>query len=161
MITKLAYKITDLLIYLAVFCLLSMMLLVGADVLLKYAVNKPIPGTTAIVAYYFMVSVVFLPLAFVERTDAAINLDMLYNALASKYQKVMLFVSYLVCSVFFGALAYQTSVDAVFYSGIGEMVEGLVNVPVWPGRIILPVSFALCVIVNLLLAFKLLFKKVL
>lgn len=66
-----------------------------------------------------------------------------------KVRTTLFILSNIICALFFIALAYRSYFDTLRYYSVGEMVEGLINVPVWPGRIVLPVSFTLCALVNI------------
>src|SRR6266567_2009403 len=57
--------------------LILMMLHVNADVVGRLLLNHPIPVTIEVVSYYYMVAVIFLPLAAVERADHHIAVDLL------------------------------------------------------------------------------------
>lgn len=123
--------------------LLVMMLHVTADVFMKYAFNQPIQGTLEIVAFYYMVASVFLPLALVEFTRTSIAVDMFFDHFPRAARiGLMVFVLF-ACAVFYGALAWITWEDALRSFARREIVMGPINVPIWPTRFLLPLGFAM------------------
>ena len=55
-----------------------MMANVTLDVFLKFVWNLPIQGTVEISSYYYMVSIVMLPMALVELDDEHVSVDLLF-----------------------------------------------------------------------------------
>lgn len=148
-----AYRISNLFEYAAAIVVLLMMLHITLDVIAKYAFNHPLPGTLPIVAHYYMVAVVFLPLAFVEINKESIAVDLFYQWFPGwmKYFATLLGT---VCSItFFSVLAYQSYHNAKRAFGTGEFVDGTYLVITWPSRFLLPLSFASVVVVLLLRLF--------
>lgn len=129
------------LIALAVISLGLMMVHVSADVFMKYVMNDPIPGTAEVVAYYYMVAAVFLPLPLVELGNKAISVDLFWNMFPNVLQRTTVFIGYGAQLAFFVILARQTGEDAMAAYAKNELVEGIVPLIVWPGRFFLPAAF--------------------
>lgn len=142
--------LSNLLIAVAGISLAMMMVHVIADVALKYLANAPIPGTAEIVAHYYMVAAVFLPLPLVELNNRAIYVDLFYHMMRPLLQRGCMLLAYGAQIAFFGVLAWQTSHDAMAAYAKGDLVEGIINVVVWPGRFFLPLGFWLAVAVSAL-----------
>ena len=151
--------LSNLLIAVAGLCLALMMIHVIADVALKYVANSPIPGTAEIVAHYYMVAAVFLPLPLVELNNRAIFVDLFYNMMGPPFKRASLLLAYGAQIAFFGVLAWQTSQDAMVAYSKGDLVEGIVNVIVWPGRFFLPIGFWLAVVVTVLRFMQVLIRR--
>lgn len=149
-IEKTLRLLSNLLIAVAGICLALMMVHVIADVGLKYVANAPIPGTAEVVAHYYMVAAVFLPLPLVELNNRSIYVDLFYHMMGQALQRASLLLAYGAQIAFFGVLAWQTSHDAMAAYAKGDLVEGIVNVIVWPGRFFLPIGFWLAVAVSTL-----------
>lgn len=129
--------------------LVLMMLHVVADVTMKYVFNLPIPGTLEIVAFYYMVAAVFLPLAYIELHGLHITVDLIYDRMPPAFQRIALGFG-LLCSIgFFSILTYQTWFDAVESFEIGEIAMGAVAVSLWPTRFFLPLGFGAIVIASM------------
>lgn len=138
----------------AAVCLVLMMGQIVVDVVLKYVLNRPIQGNLEIVSFYYMVGVVFLPLAFVELRHEHISVDLFVLMMPKAVRRVIYALGSLVAAVFFALLAYQTFLDAVKATRIGEVMMGTNFVPIWPSRWFLPVGFAAITAVNILHALR-------
>ena len=124
-------------------CLVLMMLQIVVDVGLNRVFNSPIEGNLEVVSYYYMVGVVFLPLAMVELRHEHINVD-LFILMLPKGMRVYVYVfSCVVSLVFFAVLTYRTFLDAVHATRVTEIMMGSIYVTIWPSRWTLPAGFAL------------------
>lgn len=148
--------LSRLLIYAAAFFLTAMMLHVFTDVVLKYLMNQPIPGTDEIVARYYMVAAVFLPLPFVEIRNSGISVDLFYNMFGPAVRRAMLLFAYVGQVIFFTLLAYQSSFDAWQSFSIREYVSAQIIVTVWPASFFLPIGFGIAALVSILRIFQVL-----
>jgi len=131
--------------------LILMMLHIVVDVVLRAFVNRPLHATVEIVSTYYMVAVVFLPLALVERLNAHIVVELLTQHLPRRAQLLLMAVVALAAAAYFGAFAWQTWGDAVSKYRVGEVLLGNVPVTVWPTRFYVPVG---CGLIALLLLHK-------
>lgn len=131
-------------------CIFAMMLHVFADVVAKYVINFPIPGTAEIAAEYYMVAAVFLPLPYVEIRNSGIAVDLFYDLSPPKGQYVMSIFAYICQILFFSFLTYQTSLDALHALEIRDFVSGQVQVTVWPAAFFLSFGFGLAMLVSIL-----------
>lgn len=147
--TKLLNRASDVLAGLAMLCLLLMMFQVVGDVVLKYAFNAPIENNLEIVSFYYMVAVVFLPLAMVERRHEHINVDLFVLLLPKRVQQIIYAFAAVTACLFFALLAYQTCLDAFNSTAKGEVMMGTNLVPIWPTRWLLPVGFSLISLMTL------------
>ncbi|WP_052341553.1 TRAP transporter small permease subunit [Salinarimonas rosea] len=130
--------------------LVLMMLHVTLDVVLKNLFRAPIQGTIEISSYYYMVAIVMLPLAFVERTDEQISVDLLFRRLPAPARRAVLAFACLVTAGVLAIMTYRTGLDAVRAWRVGEVVMGAREVVVWPARLMLPVGFGLATAAALL-----------
>lgn len=129
-----------LLIWASGLMLLAMAAHVCADVALKYLFNKPIPGTAEVVARYYMLAAVFLPLPFVELRNSGISVDLFYNMFSPFFRRATVLLAYVGQTAFFGMLAYQSSLDALKSYAKNEFIDGQIMVYVWPGTFFLPIG---------------------
>ena len=135
-------------------CLVLMMLQIAVDVGLKYVFNSPIEGNLEVVSFYYMVGVVFLPLAMVELRHEHINVDLFYLMLPTRGRSALYVFGCVISLVFFTVLAYQTFLDAVHATRITEIMMGSIYVTIWPSRWSLPVGFTLIALAIVLHAIK-------
>jgi len=150
MIHRISHAIAHLLVIIAAVALLLMMVHVTADVVGKYVFNAPIPGTAEVVASYYMVSAVFLPLAWVEITEGSIIVELLYDLFGRRAKTLVLAMATALSALFYGGLAWLSWQPAVQAWRISEMVEGTWRVVIWPTKFLLPIGLALACLVMIL-----------
>ncbi|MBU2359182.1 TRAP transporter small permease subunit [Loktanella sp. M215] len=123
--------------------LMLMMVHVTVDVVGKFVFHRPVPMTLEMVSNYYMVAVVFLPFAAVERMNGNIHVELIYALLPRVARRLLDLISY----VLFAALLYLLTTSswavAVKKYNVGEFIMGSYAVPIWPSRFLLPVGTAL------------------
>jgi TRAP-type C4-dicarboxylate transport system permease small subunit len=152
MLRSLVDKLSDLLVIVAGLALVAMMTHVTSDVIGKYFFSMPIPGTAEVVASYYMIATVFLPLAYIEVHRRPIVVDLVYNMLPGVAHPAIDLLGTIASGIFYGFLAWQSTLIALNAWEIGEIVEGAWRVVVWPSRFLLPLGLALACIVLILRA---------
>lgn len=136
--------VTDLTAYAAGACVVLMMLHITLDVIFRAFLNIPLTGTITFVANYYMVFLVCLPLAFVERLDAHISVDVATSKLSEKSRHHLYGWTYLFTAVVFGVTAYATWLEATSKFAIRSfMIEKDWAISTWFGYFALPVGYAL------------------
>lgn len=143
MLERALNQIAALLAGLAALALLAMMLHVTADVAGKYFLNAPIPGTAEVVASYYMISVVFLPLAWLEVKNGPIVVELFFDMANPVLRRAMLLLGTLLSLAVYGLIAWLSWQPAVHAWEIGEIVEGAWKVVVWPTKFLLPLGLGL------------------
>lgn len=134
-------KIGELLAIIGGVAIVFMMLHIVADVAMKYLLNDPIDGTTEIVAAYYMVAVVFLPLAYVAFTSGHLVVEMFTRRLRDYPLRLLIGFTGLATLGYLVFLMYHTAVEALGRTREGEAWETSVDlVAVWPSRWLLPVG---------------------
>lgn len=136
--------------------LVLMMLHITAEVVARYIFSAPLHGTVEIVSTWYMVAVVFLPLALIERLNGHIVVELLSRHFSRRAQQILIAVVAVVSALFFAAFAWQTWGDALSKYEIGEQALGTVAVTVWPTRFFVPIGCALIALVLVHKAFRLL-----
>ncbi|MFC1885877.1 TRAP transporter small permease subunit [Thermodesulfobacteriota bacterium] len=144
------FKISNLFEYAAAAVVLLMMLHIVFDVLAKFVFTSPLPGTLIVVANYYMVAAVYLPLAFVELRKESIAVDLFYQWFPPSMKYLATLFGTLCSIVFFSILTYQSYGDAIKALSIGEFVDGTFLVITWPSRFFLPLSFGIVILVLLM-----------
>lgn len=147
MIDKVLGRTSELLGVGAGIALVMMMLHITAEVIARYVFGSPLHGTVEIVSTYYMVAVVFLPLALIERVNSHIIVELLSKHFPQRSQEILIAVVALVSALFFAAFAWQTWGDALQKYEIGEEALGTVSVTVWPTRFYVPIGCALLTLV--------------
>jgi len=121
-----------------------MMVHVTVDVVARKLFGAPLPGTLAIVTYYYMVLIAFAPLAAVERVRGHIGIGAIeFVPVLVRHQA---WIS-LVTGFAMALLAWRGWVGAVRDWTIGAVqVQGNAVVPVWPARFLVPFGAGLMAI---------------
>ena len=140
-------RLSDILAFAGGAAVVMMMVHVCADVIAKYAFNMPIRGTLEIVSNYYMVAVVFLPLALIELRNGHIVVELVSQHFPARVQEWQIGLVALVSAAYFGAFAWRTWNDALQKMAVGEVSLGNVPVTVWPTRFYLPIGCALITLV--------------
>lgn len=159
MFERILAVLARILIWAAAICLVAMALHVTADVIMKYVFNKPIPGTAEVVAYYYMLAVVFLPLPFVETRNSAISVDLFYNMFSTPLRRGCMLLAYAGQTAFFGVLGYQSFSDALKSHRINEFIDGQIQVYVWPPAFFLPAGLWLATAISVVRILQILFRS--
>ncbi|WP_386079574.1 TRAP transporter small permease [Vreelandella sp. F11] len=142
---------------LAALFLVLMALHVSLDVGLRYLFGKSFTGTLEFVSFYYMVAVVFLPLAYVELQREHISVDVLVGRLPPSAQLVLYLFASTLGLLYFGMLCYQSYLDAVRATVRMETAMANFTFYLWPSRWALPVGFAamcLAIVANMIKALQ-------
>ena len=150
--SKIIEKLSYFLTLICSLALLLMMLQVTIDVAGKYLFKEPLPGSDTIVASYYMISIVFLPLAWIEIRGEAIVVEIIYSYAPKYLRFIMVVLGALGTAICYGFLAYFLMDPAMHAYHIGEYDTGTWDVITWPSKFLLPVGLALGAIVALLQA---------
>jgi TRAP-type C4-dicarboxylate transport system permease small subunit len=140
-------KPIDLLLWLSLLAGFLMMAHVTIDVTGRYVFNRPLDGTTEIVAAYYMVMVAYAPWAWLASRDRHIVAGLFQHIGTPRFDfwlEILVKIFTVLCvSVF----TYQTFLAALRQTRAGEVwLAGTMYIPVWPSRWILPVSGFLMVV---------------
>lgn len=124
------------------------------DVFMRYVFNSPLAGTAEIVSYYYMVAVVVFPVAYLERLDKHITVDLVYSQLPFWARRITFIFSCLMTALFFAIFTYSSSLSAIDAMSSREVIMGMSAIEIWPARFVLPLSFGLLVLAALLRSFS-------
>ncbi len=120
-----------------------MMLHIVADVATKYLFNDPIDGTTEIVAAYYMIAVVFLPLAYVTFREGQLIVELFTGWMSKRPLSLLNGFAGIVSLAYLAFLIQHTAAEAIRRTIEGEAWETSVElVAVWPSRWMLPIGLA-------------------
>lgn len=146
-----ATRISEIAVMFSGLVMALMVIHVVTDVTLRYVMGVPLSGTTEIVSRYYMVSLIFLPLAFVQVTDKNISASLLSDLLPARAQLLLDCFASLLMAVFGAVLGWRTAVEALRATEISEQIQtSAFFLPTWPARWIPVMAMVLLVIVSLL-----------
>lgn len=134
---------TRVLSWMAATVLLLMMIHVCVDVAARI-LKLPLVGTNEIVAAYYMVAIVFLPMAYVALIGANITVDLFTNHLDGRAQLVTGLIAAALGFVVSATWLWQAAGVALHSMKITERwVIGSTFLQVWPGKWLLVLSVGL------------------
>jgi TRAP-type C4-dicarboxylate transport system permease small subunit len=121
-----------------------MALHVALDVTLRYTLNTPLPGTVSFVSYYYMVAVIFAPLAFVQSQREHFFAEIVTGRLPAPAIRVLDAACLAVTALVLFFLVWCTSAYALAFTIAGASVEtGFFTIPTWPSRWFVPFGLGL------------------
>jgi TRAP-type transport system small permease protein len=141
--------------YLGIFSgivLLAILALMSAEVVFRYAFNKPILGTVEI-SSYLLVIFCFTGMAFTQSQKGHISLELVTQRLSPGTNRVLRVVTLLLSLAVFAVITWQTSVAFWKSWEIQEVRWGALPLPVWPVKFVIAFgSLVLCfqLVVNLI-----------
>ncbi|MCF8468236.1 MAG: TRAP transporter small permease [Sneathiella sp.] len=147
---SLVVGITRILVVLCSAFLILMMVHVGTDIAMKLLFNAPITGTLETVSYYYMVSIVFLALPFVELRHEHVSVDLFFQKFPHRLQIAVYVLGTLLAAGYYGLFCYQTTVDAIKATADRETVMSNFLFYVWPSRWALSIGSGILVLAILL-----------
>ena len=147
-ISGLADKLSRMLAFVAAIGVLAMMIHVCADILSRVLTGASLPATVEMVAYYYMLLVAFLPLAWVERSGGMISVELLDFMLSPRMRRVSDLLIAALGVVIYAVMAYASWLTAVRNYETGTFVVALQpKIITWPGYFLPPAGFALAAII--------------
>ena len=134
-------KPIDLLFWLSLVAGFLMMVHVTIDVTGRYVLNRPLEGTTEIVAAYYMVLVAYCPWAFIASRGNHIVAGIFQRVGSPRFDFWLDVAVKAFTALCVAVFAYQTFWAALRQTRAGEVwIAGTMYLPVWPSRWVLPVS---------------------
>ena len=130
----------------AVGLLVPMMFLVTGDVIGRYVFNSPIPAVFEINSHFLMVLVVFFPLAYVHQRKEHVFVSLFTEGLPRRGKAFLEGASAILGLVLYGLMGWYGVQKAILSPRLLEYIPGIVNVPVWLSKWIIPIGcLAFCI----------------
>ena len=124
--------------------LLLMVVHVCAEVIGRYVLNQPLPMTIEIVAHYYLVAVIFLPMASVELMNDHTKVELLTEMAGPRLAAVAELMSGILSVGILSLLVVATLQEAIAQSRVGAVASGpFFDLLVWPTRWLVPVGLGL------------------
>lgn len=136
--------------------LVAMMVQINLDVIGRYVFSAPMPLTLEIVSHYYIVAIVFLPLAMVERDNAHICVEIVSQHVPTRPRELLIAFVCVVSALYYAMFAYTTWLDGADKYESGEYVMGLYILPIWQSRFLLPIGCGLLTVYLVWKAWRLL-----
>lgn len=126
------------------------------DIAGRYLFRAPLPGTVEFVSRYYMVVLVFLPLALVQRRDGHFVAGLFTDNLPPRIKRKLIGVTQLTMAGVALLLAWRGVAAAEHATRTGEQVQAAEFVIMsWPGRWLVPLGLTLMALQALVNAVRL------
>lgn len=141
MVRKVLTAIAKLLTDISSLWLFGILILVGCDIFMRYAFSAPIPGTLEI-SEQTVVIVTFLSLAYTGIENRHIKTTIIVGRLPTWCRYISDILAATLMLVLLTLLVWRTSVEAWRSFSIQEVRMGLIEVPMYPTKIAIPIGIA-------------------
>lgn len=138
---RLVHQLTQVLAFIAVFCIVAMLLAIVADVTRRTLAGESVPGVVEL-GEVAMVAIVFLGLGFAERRGSHVSMTLVVRKLPPRTAAIVNGLGLLLVVAVVGWMVWVTTDRALDSFAVKEYRFGLVRVPVWPARIAVAVGLA-------------------
>jgi len=122
-------------------CLFVVLILIGCDIFMRFAFAKPIPGTLE-VSEQTVVIITFFCLAYVGMQERHIRTTIIVDRLSARGRYIAEMVAVILMVVLLTFLFWRTSVEAWRSFSIREVRMGLIEIPMYPVKIAIPIGIA-------------------
>lgn len=90
-----------------------------------------------------LVAVVFLPLSFGQSNKSHIHVDLVVERLHGPMRNILDIFILLVSLVIFSLITWRSGISALQAWKTGDVIMGVVNYPLWPSKILVPIGCGL------------------
>jgi TRAP-type C4-dicarboxylate transport system permease small subunit len=126
----------------AVACLFAIMLIVVADVFMRYAINRPFSFTYDLVGLYLMAGLFYLALSQTYAIHAHVSVDILVHRFSIPARRICEIITCL-CGVAVFALITWLGLDRALESyASGDVLAGAIPWPSWVSAALVPLGCA-------------------
>lgn len=132
-----------------------MMLHVAADVIGKTVFHQPMTATLEIVAWYYMVATVFLPVAYIQVHKKHLMVELFTRQMEPRKLARLEGMVAVLGAVYVGILFWLTLDHAITSTIDGELQDvTFFDLPVWPSRWFLPLAVGAMTLIMILQAIR-------
>jgi TRAP-type C4-dicarboxylate transport system permease small subunit len=121
--------------------IVGLMLLTVADVALRKLAGRGIPGTLEI-SEVALVAVVFAALMAAEVNNVHVRTPILVERLSGRVANLAKMLGLVPAALFVSWAAWLTAMEGLASMERGEFRFGIVAVPVWPAKLVIPIGLA-------------------
>ena len=156
LLVRIADRLIQILVLVASIGVVAMMLHVCADIFARAVMGKSLPATIELVSRYYMVIVTFLPLAWVEKNQGMVSVEVFGDFMSPSVKRFSDMAVALLAVAIYAVLTYTTWITALNNYATGTFVVALnIAVPVWQSYLLPPLGFGLACFVTLIRFFEL------
>lgn len=133
--------------------LFALMLIVVADVSLRYAFNKPLAWSFEIISSYLMPGLFFMAAAHTLKANAHVSVDILHNYVSRNTRYVFEALSSTLAAPVFAVAAWVSAQNTWKDWQAGAVSSSGMELPTWTISLMLPLGFGLLALRLVLHAF--------
>lgn len=126
----------------SVLVIIFVMFFVGAEVLMRYAFNSPIPGHLEGSELLFPI-IVFLAISYTQSTHGHVGMDLVRESLPPRGKRVAAIIALSVSIVLCAVLAYFTAKNAHQLWMYDDVTMTPPYFPTWPAAAAIPIGYGL------------------
>jgi len=151
-LVTLASAVAKILGYLGAIAVVAMMAHITLDVVLRNVFRFSMDTVPEIVARYYMTSLAFLPLAWLEIRRDMISVELLDFALTPMTRRISDVLVMALATGVYGLLAWTNWDQAMSEARVGTLVEiATYKMPIWHSYFFAPVGFTVAAVIAALL----------
>ncbi len=148
-------RVSHVLLWIAGVAITLMMLHVAADIIGKTIFNRPVTATLEIVAWYYMVATVFLPVAYIQVRKNHLMVELFTQRMSPRALAKLEGLISILGAIYVGILFWLTLEQAITSTIDGELQDvTYFDLPVWPSRWCLPLAVGAMTTVMILQAVR-------
>jgi TRAP-type C4-dicarboxylate transport system permease small subunit len=129
----------------AALIMVAIMVIVSGDVIMRYALHRPIVWAYDLISVYLMASVFFLSLSAAYATQHQVAVDIFVRGLGPRGRRIAESATCAVSLPFFALLAWVGATRAYVAWWHGDALAGLIAWPTWPALMLVPLGSGLLV----------------
>jgi TRAP-type C4-dicarboxylate transport system permease small subunit len=130
---------------LGVALLTVVMIVVVADVALRYALNSPIFWAYDVISLYLMAGLFYFVLSTAYDSNSLVNIDMLYEKMSPRSQALSRFATCATSLLLFSLITYAGFARTLEEFTEQAVVAGVIPWPTWPSSAVVTIGSALLV----------------
>lgn len=119
-----------------------MMFLVCGDIIGRYVLRKPIVGAFEFTEF-LMAGIIFIGFAYSQAQKAHLKVDLLSTRLPPKTQYFLQIFNLSITFLFYALIAWRGIVGSWEAYVLDDKTAGLVRIPYWPARAVVPLGAVL------------------
>jgi TRAP-type C4-dicarboxylate transport system permease small subunit len=127
----------------AALLMVVIMVVVSGDVIMRYALHRPIVWAYDLISVYLMASVFFLSLSAAYTTQHQVAVDILVRRLGPRGRRIAEAATCALSLPFFALLAWVGAARAYVAWWHGDALAGLIAWPTWPALMLVPLGSGL------------------
>jgi TRAP-type C4-dicarboxylate transport system permease small subunit len=152
---RLMERISLALLWIAGLAITLMMIHIAADIVGKTVFHQPMTATLEIVAWYYMVATVFLPIAYIQLKKKHLMVELFTRNMSQRNLAKLEGLIAVLGAIYVGILFWLTLEQAIMSTIDNELQDvTYFDLPVWPSRWCLPVAVGAMTIIVVLQAVR-------